>query len=908
MNTSCFLRPLLAAAISAGCAAANAMPAKRTVTHAPDGKGGTVAVRMIGDENFHYFVNADDGTLLTRDGDAFVPADIAPDGEIRAYGTPVKASLRKGALAARRAKAPNKVAGMVEGTTFPARGEQRAVVILAQYQDIKFNLSDPLDYFTRMLNQEGFSDYRATGSARDWFIHSSNGIFRPTFDVYGPVTLQKNREFYGGNDAFDQDNAPQKMAIEGCRQLNPEVDFSRYDCDGDGVIDNVFVVYAGRGEASGGPADSVWPHAWKITSAEPGTSYTFDGVKLDRYACVNEWELSDQGYGYRPVGIGSFIHEFSHVMGLPDLYSTKYAEGTFTAGAWSAMDYGPYNNDCCTPPQYSAWERSALGYFEPEQLQGKGNIALKPLEQGDAYVIPTEKENEFFIIENRQQSGWDSYIPGHGMLVWHIDYDSEIWRTNALNNDPAHNRVDIIEADGTRDEKSRGGDCFPGEAGVTALGASTSPALISWAGADTGISLTDITERRDGTIAFRLNGGASDIESPSSLTATDILAGGFTARWQVVEGAKGYTVYLYGPSAEGGQGLIERYETGTDNLLKINGLTPSTDYSFTVTADDGFFGSAESEPATLRTLDPTFDYFAPVAIDAAEVGEDSFTAAWEAMTDATDYLIDVYEKVNEPGIPVTATFDTGAEDLPAGWSTTASGSYGMASYAGAAPMSLRLSADGDRLESADYPDGIRALSFWHRGNSTSDAETVSVLAFDGDEWEETAAKPVVSAKGGVVKDFTFGTDTRRIAIRFNRPAKGSLALDDVTVEPFGPLRDTFAEGYEERSTGNVTRLQVTGLKPATTYYYSLVADNGSLRSLRSNVVEVTTGKRSAVSLVKPDSADYSVKGSAVTLGPGATVTDIAGRTVATGPAETILPAGVYIISAPGKTPVKILTH
>jgi len=570
MKTTLFLKPFLAIPLSTLCAAtALAMPAKRTVYHEPDGNGGLVAVRLVGDENFHYYVNDADGTLLTRQGETFVKADISADGAIIPSDRPVRATERKRLLDQRRRDAPNKVAGLVAGTTFPARGEQKAVVILVQYQDAKFNLDDPAGYFTRMLNEEGFSDYWATGSARDWFIHSSNGLFRPTFDVYGPVTLQKNREFYGGNDAFDQDNAPHKMAIEGCRQLNQEVDFSLYDRDGDGVIDNVFVVYAGRGEASGGPAESVWPHAWKITSAEPGASYTFDGVKLDRYACVNEWELSDQGRGYRPVGIGSFIHEFSHVMGLPDLYSTKYAEGTFTAGAWSAMDYGPYNNDGCTPPQYSAWERSALGYSEPSPLPEKGNIAIKPLDAGNAYIIPTENDNEFFILENRQQSGWDSHIPGHGMLVWHIDYDAEIWRTNTLNNDPAHNHVDIIEADGTRDEKSRDGDCFPGAAAVTSLSASTTPALKSWAGISTSRELTEITERTDGTIIMRLNGGAPDIAAPAGLRATDILAGGFTARWEDVPGAVGYTVRVYSD----GVSIDPRHTDGATSL-GIKGLTP----------------------------------------------------------------------------------------------------------------------------------------------------------------------------------------------------------------------------------------------------------------------------------------------------------------------------------------------
>ncbi len=904
MKTTLFLKPFLAIPLSTLCAAtALAMPAKRTVYHEPDGNGGLVAVRLVGDENFHYYVNDADGTLLTRQGETFVKADISADGAIIPSDRPVRATERKRLLDQRRRDAPNKVAGLVAGTTFPARGEQKAVVILVQYQDAKFNLDDPAGYFTRMLNEEGFSDYWATGSARDWFIHSSNGLFRPTFDVYGPVTLQKNREFYGGNDAFDQDNAPHKMAIEGCRQLNQEVDFSLYDRDGDGVIDNVFVVYAGRGEASGGPAESVWPHAWKITSAEPGASYTFDGVKLDRYACVNEWELSDQGRGYRPVGIGSFIHEFSHVMGLPDLYSTKYAEGTFTAGAWSAMDYGPYNNDGCTPPQYSAWERSALGYSEPSPLPEKGNIAIKPLDAGNAYIIPTENDNEFFILENRQQSGWDSHIPGHGMLVWHIDYDAEIWRTNTLNNDPAHNHVDIIEADGTRDEKSRDGDCFPGAAAVTSLSASTTPALKSWAGISTSRELTEITERTDGTIIMRLNGGAPDIAAPAGLRATDILAGGFTARWEDVPGAVGYTVRVYSD----GVSIDPRHTDGATSL-GIKGLTPATDYSFIVTADDGFFGSGESEPVAFRTLDPTFDYFAPVALDASDVTATSFTARWDAMTDATGYRIDVYEKVNATAEPVTAAFDGGAEDLPAGWSTTAAGSYGMASYCGAAPMSLRLSADGDRLESAEYPDGVKRLSFWHRGNSTTAGETVSVMTFASGEWLEAVREPVISEKGGATREYDFDTAAKKVALVINRAAKGSLALDDVVLEPYGPLRDAYAEGYEGRQTGNATSIRVTGLKPATTYYYSLVAGNGSLESLRSNIVAVTTDAMAAVAEEASRETQYTVRGNTVTILTDASVSDIAGRIAAYGPGSFTLKPGIYIIACPNRTPVKIFIN
>jgi hypothetical protein len=182
-------------------------------------------------------------------------------------------------------------------------------------------------------------------------------------------------------------------------------------------------------------------------------------------------------------------------MGLPDLYSTSYADGTFTPGAWSALDYGPYNNDGCTPPQYSLFERASLGFVTPPQLTGQRNIRLDKIATNDGYYIPTSSDDEYFLIENRQQEGWDAYIPGHGMLVWHIDYDADIWSSNIVNNDPTHNYVDIIEADNTQTSDSRSGDAFPGTANVTSLGFSTVPALKSWSNRSTGVELTDITER-----------------------------------------------------------------------------------------------------------------------------------------------------------------------------------------------------------------------------------------------------------------------------------------------------------------------------------------------------------------------------------------------------------------------------
>jgi len=873
-----------------------AIPARRSPFPVTSDDGTTTNVVLLGDENFHYYVSEVDGTLLMRAGDSFILAEIDTAGRLVPTSHKVKASSLSAEETRGRSPRQRVVPGVVEGTTFPQKGKQKAVVVLVEYRDVKFNLANPLDYFTRMLNQEGFSDWYATGSARDWFLHSSAGQFEPEFDVFGPVTLQKNQEYYGGNDAFGQDNAPQKMVIEACRQLNATVDFSQYDRDQDGFIDNVFVVYAGRGEASGGGDDCVWPHAWTISYAEPGQRYIFDGVRLDRYACCNEWELSAIGHGYRPVGIGTFVHEFSHVMGLPDLYSTSYTAGTFTPGAWSVMDYGPYNNDGDTPPQYSAWERASLGYLTPDALPDRGNLAIPPLDNNAAYMIKTRRPEEFFIIENRRQAGWDEFIPGHGMLVWHIDYNPEKWSANEANNDPTHSRIDIVEADGTQTEESRDGDSFPGAAGVTSLSSSTTPALKTWNGEDTGVSLTDISEFTDRLVA-RVNGGAPDIAAPEIREATGITAGAFTANWNQVDGALAYFL-----SVEDSDGQPIANLTVEQPGCLVDGLTPSSHYSYTVRADDGFYGSLPSERAYLRTLDPTLDYLSPVSLDAEDVTDDSFTACWEQMAGATQYFLTVEREYEGEPEEFNFGFDNGADDLPDGWTTTSAGSYGMAAYSGELPPSLRLSADRDELKIA-IPAGMRveSLSFWHRGNQTSANETITLSRLSDGEWEEVTSWPVTTDKGGTILRFqNEKIHADAFSLRFNRNDKGAVAIDDIRIIFAGPLLTDLLPDYDRRPAGDRTRMTVDNLSPETTYYYTVHASDGEFLSLPSSRTKVTTYAKSLVrETVNPANASrMTIDGRTIRHSSPFDVYDMTGRPIARRVTTLTLPhGGFYIVVA-----------
>lgn len=527
---------LLAASIPA-----HAVPAKGGVVTVVTADGYKLDIILEGDEFFHYNVTPDGYLLIERDGNYFY-GDVDRQGcfvssGIKAVNAPQRTAKAKEFLKSvdmdrvREAivrysrmsplrpvagtdnpfllpRSPKAMAadfgkpvdrGLFPGSNFPTTGEPHVLVLLVQYTDVKFSVADPQDYYTRQLNEPGFSDDGATGSVADYFQASSRGIFRPKFDVYGPITLSENMSFYGRNDSkYKFDINPHLMSIEACIQLDPSVDFSIYDCNGDGYIDNAYVIYAGLAEASGGSPETVWPHA-SYVSARSSVPYIFDGVRLERYACSSE--MGSSGLD----GIGSFCHEFGHVLGLPDVYSVTYTDA-FTPYYWDVMDRGSYLNNSHTPASHSAFERYALGWIEPTEIVGYVEGKLAPIASGQAYIINTTRPGEYFLLENRQKEGWDSYIPSHGMLVWHIDYDNDVFAKNECNINPSHQHIDIIEADNILDDETVAGDPFPGSQNVRELTADSTPALLMWDGSSPGCRITDITETPDRFITFCTGG------------------------------------------------------------------------------------------------------------------------------------------------------------------------------------------------------------------------------------------------------------------------------------------------------------------------------------------------------------------------------------------------------------------
>ncbi len=371
---------------------------------------------------------------------------------------------------------------------FPSRGRIRGLVVLVEFQDVRFTIEDPLQEYTDMMNKEGYdraafegSKYKHNGSAHDYFYDNSMGQFDPQFDVFGPILLKDSLAYYGKNN----DANAWEMITEACTYLDDSlnIDFSVYDNDSNNVIDFVYAIYAGFGENATNNKSDIWPHAWDVPSAS-GKRFSFDGKMLNDYACSNE--LISRYLD----GVGTFCHEFTHVLGLPDLYPTNKTSACSPL-EYDLLDYGCYNFNGYCPSGYSSFERYELGWLTPTVLSEQKTDTLMELSTtNQAFIVPvTEglddpRDGEYYLFENRQLTDWDAHIPGHGMLVWHIDFQQRLWYSNSPNNWPSHQCIDLIEADG---QKKKNGSYiqddttpFPGTAGITDFTDDTTPAFSGW--------------------------------------------------------------------------------------------------------------------------------------------------------------------------------------------------------------------------------------------------------------------------------------------------------------------------------------------------------------------------------------------------------------------------------------------
>ena len=504
--------------------AAKAHTALTTITQSD---GSQLTIRLHGDEHFSWYSTADD-VLLVQVGSNYYVAQVEEDGTLKATPQLAHNAGERGTVEEQvinnqdkekflnllnaEPQALAKPIGTVTPAYFPHTGSPKALVILVEFKDVKFKTSDPVATFTHYLKgAEGEAAPEANnayvtnvtkgmvnhGSVSQYFNDMSQGKFTPQFDIVGPVTVSKNSAYYGSNTGGTDANF-KEMIAEACKNVSTNVNFADYDQDNDGYIDLVYIIYAGYSESFGGnSADCLWPKSGSATFNEPGTniSLKLNGKMISRYGINNELNGTPKNWiEGKPLlnGIGLFCHEFSHTMGLPDLYPTVEASRVDNQNPeyWDLMDGGEYTYNGYFPTPYSPWEMDVMGWTAPIELEDEAKQVSLTSYASDrtAYKINGEN-NEYLLIQNIQTDGWWSGITQAfktGMLVWRIDYPYDVVSLgNRLNNEIGKPNVMIVPADGdvisdynhgdgkqwtdAQYKESLKGDPFPGTKNKTEL-------------------------------------------------------------------------------------------------------------------------------------------------------------------------------------------------------------------------------------------------------------------------------------------------------------------------------------------------------------------------------------------------------------------------------------------------------
>lgn len=552
-----------------------AAPARRVPAAHKQSDGTELYIVITGDETFHYYMTIDGVPVVKNGNGDYCYATLSDEGnlvstgclahnaaarsfeELQIIDTNEFAGMGKAMAAKARAVKRNVPA---KAATVAPFGEVNVPVLLVEYSDVKFSFSK--EVISDFLNKENYAGYdnpiaKSIGSAKDYFIAQSGGKFIPNFVVTDIITLPNKMSYYGGNDSGGNDRRPGYMIADGLSAADANMDFSIFDNNGDGEVEFVYCIYAGYGEnVTGNDTNSIWPHQWEL-SASAGTK-TYDGVKFDVYACSNELAISEdfsEAYGGKYLlGIGTMCHEFSHCLGLPDFYDTSSSgTGLSTFGYWDIMDSGSYTAEGYIPTGYSAYERDFMGWRTLEVLETKGTYSMKALTQGGKgyKIVNDANSDEYYILENRQQEGWDTYLFNSGMLITHVDYNATAWNNNTVNTSKSHLRFslvpadnEILEYDGTNGAEANAsyrGDIWPGTSGNTSFTDTSVPAATVFTGGYLGKPVTDIAVV-DGVVSFMFLRGV--VDTPAVLPATDITNSGFTANWEAVEDATEYTVEL----------------------------------------------------------------------------------------------------------------------------------------------------------------------------------------------------------------------------------------------------------------------------------------------------------------------------------------------------------------------------
>ena len=504
----------------------------------PQPDGTMVSVSLVGDEFYHFNTTADGYTIILTEAGSYVYAqregmNLVPT-EILAHDQGNRTAAELEFLANTHKRLVDEL-GVAESHVRRVKRNVdlsnfdfenfRGCVILIDFSDKQFLSSDPKTFYSDLFNTENlavFHDYfhdrdvTCPGSVRDYFNDQSNGVFAPPFDVYGPYRATFGKDTIQAK-SYMCEKTKRDIFKNALKAADSEVDFKKYDNNHDGKIDMVYFLVAGYSSSYQGNNEGyLWPHAGNMEEM----GIFLDNKEFGRYASSTElYGPESNPSDVATEGIGTVCHEFSHVLGLPDFYDTDYSGSggqSHHPGEWDVMAGGSdYNHGRC-PAGYTFFERYALGWADARPLNQVGTYTLNPVNTSrEGYILRTPVENEFFTIENRQKTGWDLYLPGHGMIVTRVDSTNvDVWSNNQVNCDPNHNYFEMLRA-GKSTSGDNSSDPFPGSTDNNMITNGTDPSLTTWGGYANDFYITEIKESKDGVITFNV------IEESSLLTLVE---------------------------------------------------------------------------------------------------------------------------------------------------------------------------------------------------------------------------------------------------------------------------------------------------------------------------------------------------------------------------------------------------
>ena len=616
-----------------------AVPAYPGLVQYKQANGKTLAIFLKGDEKVKWATTEDGYTIMLNSNGVYEYAIQDMKGDLQLSGIEVNNIKERTAaekeLLSKVSKglyySPSQLSMMKSiwdiksaeaQKAFPTTGNRKLICILMGYKDKAFTKTQ--SDFNNLFNQVGYSTGGATGSVKDYYLENSWGQFNLTVDVFGPYTASQNMSYYGANDAYGNDKNPRALVTEAVNAADASANFANYDNDGDGTVDGVYVIYAGYGEEAGASADAIWAHAWSITPV------TKDGKTISKYSCSAELRGNS---GTTITSIGVICHEFGHVLGAPDYYDTDYStggqfEGT---GKWDMMASGSWNNNGVTPAHHNAYTKvKVYGWATATVLSSATNVTVKPVKDNKSFFqINSTTSGEYWIMENRQQVGFDAYVPGHGLIIYHVHKDvASASSSNNINATYPQKMYPVCASATTNPGTTSStygsinstGCPFPGSSNKTSFTDATTPNMKSWAGANTGKPMTSIAENattKDITFAFMGGSGGGTAPTATTVAASSITTSSATLNGTVnANNATTTVTFEWGTTTSLGNSInaTPNSVTGTSNTnvtANLTGLSANTKYYYrvkAVSANGTTYGSTMNFTTAVNPTSVTLPY------------------------------------------------------------------------------------------------------------------------------------------------------------------------------------------------------------------------------------------------------------------------------------------------------------